>query len=113
MQERRSSRRYPVVLAAEAVLNNGLQRYQGVVTDISFSGVRFLSGQRIDKDQQLELAFSIEDQDIKLNAVVTRLAQEENSMPIQHGLKITGVVFEGDRKRLEKFFQGLQEKNVF
>jgi PilZ domain len=108
MQERRSSRRYPVSLKASAVIVGTQQAYSGKVTDISFSGVRFVCSEKIEKDQQLELTLEIEAQNVTLKAVVVWVDQLENLPGIQHGMKVVGVAFVGDCKQLEKFFKKIQ-----
>jgi len=111
-RERRSLRRYSVVLAAEAVLNGRLQRYQGVVTDISFSGGRFVCGETIKKNQKLGLILIIEDQEVALKAMVVRAKVLENLEGVQHGMKVFGVAFEGNRKKLGEFFRKIQQENT-
>ena len=108
MQERRSSRRYPVSLKARAIIVDTQQAYEGKVTDISFSGVRFVCSEKIKKDQQLELMLTIEGQDITLKAVVVWSANLEYLEGIQHGMQVFGVAFVGDCKKLEKFFKEIQ-----
>ena len=108
MQERRSSRRYSVSLKARAIIAGTQQSYDGKVTDINFSGVRFVCSEKIEKDQQVELILSIEEQDITLKAVVVWSARLEDLEGIQHGMKVIGVVFVGDTKQLEKFFKKIQ-----
>ncbi|MCP4648468.1 MAG: PilZ domain-containing protein [PVC group bacterium] len=105
MEERRSARRYPVSLPARAIIAETQEACEGVVTDISFAGVRFVYDKQIDENQQLDITFSIDEQNITLKAVVACLGCLENAEKIQHGLKITGVAFDGDRKLLESFFQ--------
>ncbi|MBU1043582.1 MAG: PilZ domain-containing protein [Candidatus Omnitrophica bacterium] len=108
MQERRSSRRYAVVLEAKAIILGTEQVYEGKVTDISFSGVRFVCSEKIEKDQQLELTLVIEEQEVTLKAVVVWAEHLEPLAGIQHGMKVVGVAFVGDCKQLEKFFQKIQ-----
>ncbi|MCK4994270.1 MAG: PilZ domain-containing protein [Candidatus Omnitrophica bacterium] len=108
MQERRSSRRYPVLLEARVTIVGTQQSYEGKVTDIGFTGVRFVCNEKIEKDQKLELILSIEEQDITLKAVVVWAAKLEDLEGIQHGMQVVGVAFVGDSKKLEKFFKNIQ-----
>ena len=108
MKERRASRRYPVSLKARAIIVGTQQSYEGKVTDISFSGVRFVCREQIEKDQQLELILSIEEQDVTLKSVVIWSGKLEDLEGIQHGMKVIGVAFVGDRKQLENFFKKIQ-----
>ena len=108
MEERRSLCRYPVSLKARAVIADTQQAYEGKVTDISFSGVRFVCGEKIEKDQRLELMLSIEEQDITLKAVVIWSSQLDELEAIQHGMQVVGVAFVGDCKKLEAFFKKIQ-----
>ncbi|MFH1063123.1 MAG: PilZ domain-containing protein [Candidatus Omnitrophota bacterium] len=108
MKERRSSRRYKVSLKARAIIVGTQQSYQGTVTDISFSGVRFVCGKTIEKDQQLEVILSVEEQEITLKAVVVWTDILADLEGIQHGMKVVGVAFVGDSKQLEKFFKKIQ-----
>ncbi len=107
--ERRQYRRYGVSLEALAVVDT-TTTYKGKVTDISFSGVRFVCDDaKIDKDQRLDLILKIENQDVTLQAVVVWSGQVENLEGVQHGMKVVGVKFVGDRKQLEKFFTRFSE----
>ena len=108
MEERRSSRRYPVLLTARAVTADTKQAYEGKVTDISFSGLRFVCNEKIEKGRQLEVMLEIEDQNVTLKAVVVWAAKLENLDGIQHGMQVVGVAFVGDSKKLEKFFKNIQ-----
>ncbi len=108
MEERRFSRRYPVLLKARVIIAGTQQSYEGKVTDISFSGVRFLCNETIDKDQQLELTISIEEQEITLKTVVVWAAKLDGLEGMQHGMQVVGVAFVGDCKKLEAFFKKIQ-----
>ncbi len=110
MQERRSSRRYVVELKASAIIADTQKTYEGKVTDISFSGVRFVCSDKIEKDQQLELTLAVEGQDVTLKAVVVWADHMEPLEGIQHGMKVVGAAFVGDGKQLEKFFQKIQQQ---
>lgn len=108
MEERRSSRRYPVLLKARAINEATQKAYEGKVTDISFTGVRFVCNEQIEKDAKLELVLSVEDQDITLKAVVVWSAKLEDLEGIQHGMQVVGVAFVGDCKKLEAFFKTIK-----
>jgi len=110
MQERRSSRRYSVELKASAIIAATQQTYEGKVTDISFSGLRFVCSDKIEKEHQLEITLAIEKQDVTLQAVVAWSDHLEPLEGVQHGMKVVGVSFVGDSKQLEKFFQKIQQK---
>ena len=96
MEERRSSRRYSVSLPAKAVIAATKQVCQGMVTDISFSGVRFVCEENIEKDQQLDVTFFIEEQELTLKARVVWSASLDDPKNVNHGLQVVGVVFDGD-----------------
>ena len=113
MEERRSSRRYPVLLKARAVAADTQQSYDGKVTDISFSGLRFVCNEKIEEGQKLEVMIEIEDQNVTLKAVVVWAAKLENLEGIQHGMQVVGVAFVGDCKKLEQFFKKIQGEQHF
>ncbi|MFH2137313.1 MAG: PilZ domain-containing protein [Candidatus Omnitrophota bacterium] len=108
MQERRGCRRYSVSFPAKAIITDTQQVFEGTVTDISFSGVRFICGQNIEDDRQLEVTLSIEDQELTLKARVIWSASFNDPNKVNHGLKVIGVMFDGDRKVLEDFFKKIQ-----
>ena len=108
MQERRAHRRYKVSLSARAAVAGTQQIYEGTVTDISFSGVRFVCEQQIAPGEKLDLTLSIELQDVTLNAVVVWSDRLEDLEGIQHGMKVVGVAIVGDRKQLEAYFKKIQ-----
>jgi hypothetical protein len=108
MQERRASRRFPVSLKATATLQDTQKTYEGKVTDISFSGVRFVCAEEIAKDQNIELHLFIEDEDVKLRAVVVWASELEGLEDFQHGMKVVGVAFVGDSKKLDEFFKKIK-----
>ena len=108
MEERRAYPRYPVLLKAKAVVEDNQKTYEGKVTDISFSGVRFVCEEKIIEGQKLQLILTIEDQDVTLKSVVVWAKKLENLDGIQHGMQVFGVAFEGDRKQLENFFKKIE-----
>ncbi|MCP4648469.1 MAG: PilZ domain-containing protein [PVC group bacterium] len=108
MEERREHCRYPVALPAKVIIFGTQEACEGIVTDISFSGVRFVYDEKINEGQALELVVSIDGQDVKMKAVVVWSARLEGQIKVQHGVKITGVDFDGDRLRLELFFKKFQ-----
>lgn len=108
MEERRGCRRYPVSLPARAIIDSTQLVCEGMVTDISFSGIRFVCSENIANDEHLAIRFEIEGQDINLKAVVVWSALMNDPDDVNHGLKIIGVVVEGDRKVLENFFKKFQ-----
>lgn len=108
MEERRAYPRYPVSLQARAIIEDTQKSYKGRVTDISFSGVRFVCEEKIAEGQKLELILFIEDQEVTLKAMVVWAKRLENLEGIQHGMQVFGVAFEGDRKQLENFFKKIQ-----
>ena len=102
MQERRKARRYPVSL--KALASGEGKTYEGKVTDISFSGVRFVCVDKIEEGQKLELTLFIEQEQVKLDSVVVWAAELEGLEDVQHGMKVSGVVFVSDSKKLDEFF---------